>query len=94
MKILCPLKFPVLWYVNLFRKFEHLFGMVFYHPLDPFPMSVEWLISCLFMCAGGFFHAVLDAELSKDHPALLVDVDGEEDHSVCSQPEVGGGVCM
>lgn len=46
------------------------------------------------MCAGGFFHVVLDAELSKDHPALLVDVDGEEDHSVCSQPEVGGGVCM
>ena len=46
------------------------------------------------MCAGGFFHVVLDTELSKDHPALLVDVDGEEDHSVCSQPEVGGGVCM
>ena len=87
-KILCPLKFPVLQCVNLFMKFG------IYHPLDPFPMSVEWLISCLFMCAGGFFHVVLDTELSKDHPALLVDVDGEEDHSVCSQPEVGGGVCM
>lgn len=50
-----------------------------------------------FICAGGFFHAVLDTELSKDHPALLVDVDGEEDHSVCPQPEVRGGgvhVCV
>lgn len=49
-KILCPLKFPVLRYVNLFRKFEQLFGVVFYYPMDPFPMpqfSVEWLIRCL-----------------------------------------------